>query len=134
MFSTSKQRVYADEVADVLLDSCENDFNTGVEDGSAEQVAKLITTIWDQMQKGDHTLLDSTLNANVPKGSQSSIFQAPPAGMEDDEDSSDDSDDDEDDSGMASAPAPAPQQDSMDAEPTTDADGFTMVRRSSRRR
>eukprot|EP01116_Phalansterium_solitarium_P011805 TRINITY_DN275_c0_g2_i1.p1 TRINITY_DN275_c0_g2~~TRINITY_DN275_c0_g2_i1.p1 ORF type:complete len:194 (+),score=40.94 TRINITY_DN275_c0_g2_i1:64-645(+) len=126
----SGERVYADELEDVLFDSIENDFNTTAEDGSVEQVARQLTTIWHKASQGDLTMLHSTLAANPQKGSLASVHKHDPA---DDDSDEDDSSDDED------APSPAPAQpDTMDVEPTptVDPDGWETVpsRRGGKRR
>jgi len=78
MFSTRGQRVYRDELEDLLYDFLERDFSTLAEDGSVEEISKLLTDIHYKVSQGDLTLLQATLNAKPPAGSEQSIFQQDP--------------------------------------------------------
>jgi hypothetical protein len=69
------QKVYPDELEDIFYEYFETEFSTLIEDGSIEEVSKMIVDLYYRMSVGDFSLLTQIFNAKVPKGSQMSLFK-----------------------------------------------------------
>lgn len=113
-------------VEDMLLQVMEDEFDTVLEDGSAEVVAKDIVAMWDAAQGGNSELVQKfETHAEKTKGKKIQVEEA--AGDDDDwsdESGSEDGSDDEDEAPMlVDSQQPRPHK----QEPEVDEDGFTVV-------
>lgn len=76
MFFSENQKIYPDELEDLFYYTFDNFFNTSVEDGSVEEVSKLLTEIYNRMSLGDYSLFNYHMNLTLPKqGLENSIIQ-----------------------------------------------------------
>ncbi|KAF9782068.1 Pre-rRNA-processing protein TSR2-domain-containing protein [Thelephora terrestris] len=113
----------AEYIEELLLQIMDDEFETVIEDGSTESVARDITTLWKDVQLGDlaglHRLeQQADANANRPVVSQLGHSEA--MDTDSDEEEGDWESDEED--GPSSDPAPDLQI------PEVDEDGFTTVK------
>ncbi|KZT63991.1 hypothetical protein DAEQUDRAFT_646957, partial [Daedalea quercina L-15889] len=110
-------------VEEMLLQVMEDEFDTVLEDGSAEAVAQDVVAMWDAVQGGSSELVYKfEVHAEKTKGKQVHIEQA--ATDEDDwSDESGSEDDSEDDAPMLLDDQARPHK----QEPEVDEDGFTVV-------
>ncbi|KAI0726846.1 Pre-rRNA-processing protein TSR2-domain-containing protein [Fomitopsis betulina] len=113
-------------VEDMLLQVMEDEFETVLEDSSAEAVAKDIVTMWDAVQGGDSELVAKfEMHEEKTKGKKIQVEEA--AGDEDDwsDESGSDDGDDGDDAPML---VDSQQTKTHKQEPEVDEDGFTVVK------
>ena len=114
-------------VEEMLLQVMEDEFETVLEDGSPETVAKDIVAMWDAVQGGDSELvLKFETHAEKTKGKKIQVEEA--AGDDDDwsdESGSEDGGEDEDEAPML---VDSQQPKAPKSEPEVDEDGFTVVK------
>jgi len=122
-------------VEEMLLQVMSDEFETVIEDGSAESVAKDIAKLWDdtRIEKQDLVLKFEDLAEKV-KGKRPNAQEKV---VSDDEDDWDDEEEGEDEE-MDEDEAPqllenSSQQQQQPREPEVDEDGFTMVKGKGRR-
>lgn len=122
-------------VEDMLLQIMEEEFEVGIEDGSAESVAKDIVKIYDDVKQGKTDLvLKFEELADKAKGKQMEVNVQAAVDEEDWEDEDGESDEDaemDEDVPQLMQPAPEPPR---REEPEVDEDGFTMVKKGKGRR
>ncbi|TFY57343.1 hypothetical protein EVJ58_g7076 [Rhodofomes roseus] len=114
-------------VEDMLLQVMEDEFETMLEDGSAEGVARDVVAMWETVQAGNKALVEKfEAHADRVKGKKVEVEEV--AGEEDDwEDESGSEDGSED--GEDEAPMLVDQQPKAHKqEPEVDEDGFTVVK------
>lgn len=112
--------VFADDMAEDLANYVESQFGLICEDGSAEELAELLTVLADECKKGDYTRVQN-LREQVEALFPIDLKAAKVRG-EGGEDAS------------MEAIAEGAMEDEEEAPPLVDADGFTTVRRSGRRK
>jgi len=134
----SKKRVYPDELEDYFYSVFDKEFACDVEDGSIEEVSRLLTDVYNKTSSGDYTLLNRTLASEVKNGIQSSIFREE-SNTSKNEDVLDDEGDEEDD-GMDvedtnnnTSNNNTSSENSSQQQPT-DPDGWTVVTRRSKKK
>ncbi|KAG6884902.1 RuvB ATP-dependent DNA helicase pontin [Termitomyces sp. T159_Od127] len=117
-------------IEELLLQIMADEFETIVEDGSAESVAQDIVCMWEETRigKADSVIKFEQLAQNI-KGKKADV-QFASQGQEDEwEDDDDDSDDDEEERGEEEeAPQLLHPQPQKKNEPEVDEDGFTLVK------
>jgi pre-rRNA-processing protein TSR2 len=118
-------------IEETLLQVMEDEFETSLEDSSAEVVAGDIVGLWEQVHGGEQVLvLKFEELAEKLKGKQ---VNAQMAAASDDNMEDEDSVDDDDDSSDDEAPRLLDSQSKQTKnEPEVDEDGFTMVKGRSR--
>ncbi|EPS97831.1 hypothetical protein FOMPIDRAFT_1024879 [Fomitopsis schrenkii] len=114
-------------VEEMLLQVMQDEFETVLEDGSAEVVAKDIVAMWDAVHGGRSELvMKFEAHAEKTKGKKIQVEEA--AGDDDDwsdESGSEDGSDDEDEAPML---VDSRQTKPQKQEPVVDEDGFTVVK------
>ena len=114
----------AEYVEDLLLQIMDDEFETVIEDGSAESVAKDIAKLWKDIQLGDLAGLHHLEQQANTVSNRTVIAQAAPSeGMDTDSDEGDADWDSEEEDGTDTDP-PAPDL----LSPEVDEDGFTQVK------
>eukprot|EP01117_Protostelium_nocturnum_P018844 TRINITY_DN7967_c0_g1_i3.p1 TRINITY_DN7967_c0_g1~~TRINITY_DN7967_c0_g1_i3.p1 ORF type:complete len:192 (-),score=65.79 TRINITY_DN7967_c0_g1_i3:68-643(-) len=91
-FHEKGSKVKQEQLEDYLYEVIEKEFHVMAEDGSVEEVTRLIMNIFHRISVNDPEFVRSFLNTKVPKGSENSVFQKPPDESSSDEDDSMDSD------------------------------------------
>ncbi|KAJ7671675.1 Pre-rRNA-processing protein TSR2-domain-containing protein [Mycena polygramma] len=114
-------------VEEMLLQVLADEFDTNLEDGSAEVVALDIVRLWDETSSGrDDLVLKFESKAESVRGKRAVAQEV--AHDDADEWEDEDGDEDEDDSGMEEDEAPQLIEPRTREEPEVDEDGFTMVK------
>ena len=118
----------ADYVEDRLLQVMADEFDAVLEDGSAEEVARDVVRLWEQVARGEHALLtEFEERAERLKGKKVQVEE----GAGDGSDWEDMSSDEDDDEGGEDEEAPQlldARQGQPKEEPEVDADGFITVK------
>lgn len=115
-------------VEEQLLQIMEDEFETVLEDGSAEAVAKDIVRVWQDVQSGSQEAVKQLEDqAEKLKGKKVQMEEAPGDGS-DWEDESDDAMDDDDDEAPQLLEAEPTDTRPSKSEPEVDEDGFTIVK------
>ena len=123
-------------IEELLLQVMSDEFETVIEDGSAEAVAVDIVRLWDETQIGKEDLVVNFEElAEKVRGKMPNV-QEQVVSDDDDDDWDDENDDSEDEEGDGEevprlVERPVPKE--VTREPEIDEDGFTMVRGKSRR-
>ncbi|KAI0084167.1 Pre-rRNA-processing protein TSR2-domain-containing protein [Irpex rosettiformis] len=108
-----------------LLQVMEDEFDTVLEDGSAEIVATDIAKLWAEVQNGNDVLVKRLEEeADKAKGRKIEVEEAPADNSDWEDESGEESDGDEDDAPMLVEP----ETKSAKPEPEIDEDGFTTVK------
>ncbi|KIY70950.1 hypothetical protein CYLTODRAFT_391123 [Cylindrobasidium torrendii FP15055 ss-10] len=116
-------------IEEMLLQVMDDEFDTVLEDGSAEPVAVDICKIWDESRRGVDTLVKKFEDI-VEKTKGKKI--AAPEMEEIEEDSEGDESGEDEDEEMDEDPAPQLIERKPKAEPVVDDDGFTLVQKGKR--
>ncbi|KAK7059183.1 rRNA accumulation-related protein [Paramarasmius palmivorus] len=126
-------------IEEMLVQVMTDEFEVLVEDGSAENVAKDIVTIWEDVQagKGDALVQKWEEKADKLKG-KTEVVDVKKGVQEDDDDDWEDDDEEDDDEDAMDEDDPAPQliehpPPKKKEEPVIDEDGFTLVKGKGRR-
>ena len=69
-----EEKAYPDQLEDLFYDTLDKQFHTSAEDGSVEEVSKLIVALYNNISNNDFNLLQNLMNAKVAKGSEASVF------------------------------------------------------------
>lgn len=111
-----------------LLQIMEDEFETALEDGSAEAVAKDVVRMWEEVQNGASELVKHfEEQAEKMKGRKIQVEEVAGDNSDWEDESGDEDGEDEDDAPMLVDPqTQLPPQ--SKAEPEVDEDGFTMVK------
>jgi pre-rRNA-processing protein TSR2 len=122
-------------VEELLLQVMSDEFETVIEDGSAESVGRDIVQMWDETRTGKQDLvLKFESLAEKTKGKKPNAQEKVISDDEEDWEDDDGEEDDEDEDGEEAPPLierAIPR--STPKEPEVDEDGFTLVKGKSRR-
>ena len=119
-------------IEELLLQVMSDEFETVIEDGSAEAVAEDIVRLWDETQIGKEDLvvnfeeLAEKVSGKMPNVQEQVV-------SDDDDDDWDDEDDEEGNGEEALHLVDGPVSKQVTKEPEIDEDGFTMVKGKARR-
>mmetsp|Transcript_19436 Transcript_19436/g.27124 ORF Transcript_19436/g.27124 Transcript_19436/m.27124 type:complete len:196 (+) Transcript_19436:65-652(+) len=94
MFKNGK--VYPDELIELFYDWFLQDFNTDPQDGSVEQVSRLLVDLFNKIAADDLSLLNTVLSQKAPKGAEQSIGRDETQEVDAEPDDDDDDEDEED--------------------------------------
>lgn len=112
-----------------LLQIMEDEFETVLEDGSAEAVAKDVVKLWEEIQEGSNRLVvQLEEQAERMKGKKVQVEEVAGDNSDWADESEDEDGDDEED-----APTLVASQTKPKPEPEVDEDGFTVVKGKNRR-
>ncbi|KAJ6483824.1 Pre-rRNA-processing protein TSR2-domain-containing protein [Mycena vitilis] len=112
-------------VEEILLQVLADEFDTNLEDGSAEVIALDMVRLWDETRSGrDALVLKFEAKAECVRGKRAVAQEV----AHNDADEWEDEDGDEDDSGMEEDEVPQLMEPRTRDEPEVDEDGFTMVK------
>lgn len=112
----------AEYIEEMLLQIMDDEFETIIEDGSAESVAKDITNLWKDIRLGDLADLQRLEQQAITISSRPILAQAgPPGGLDTDSDEEEGDWESDDEDGYGSDRAPDIQP------PEVDENGFTTV-------
>jgi len=121
-------------VEEMLLQVMSDEFETVIEDGSAESVAKDIVKLWDDTRIGKQDLVLKFEDlAEKVKGKRPNAQEKVVSDDEDDWHDDDEGEDDEMDEDEAPQLLENSSQQQQPREPEVDEDGFTMVKGKGRR-
>jgi len=113
----------AEYIEEMLLQIMDDEFETIIEDGSAESVARDITNLWKDIRLGDLAGLQRLEQQAIAISSRPILAQAgPPAGLDTDSDEEEGDWESDNEDGYGSDRAPDIQP------PEVDEDGFTTVK------
>ena len=111
----------AEYIEELLLQIMDDEFETVVEDGSVESVAKDVTKLWKDIHSGDLTGLHHLeQQANVISNRPVVAQRGPPGEMDTDSDEEEGSWESDEEDGQGTGPLPGT--------PKVDGDGFTTVK------
>ena len=120
-------------IEEILLQVMSDEFETVIEDGSAEAVAEDIVRLWNETQIGKEDLVVNFEElAEKVRGTMPNVQEQV---VSDDEDDWDDENDEDEDGDGDEAPrlVERPVSKQVTKEPDIDEDGFTMVKGKARR-
>jgi len=124
------ERVYIDEIQDMLEAGLDEYFETIADDGSAKEVGQTIISLYSDISVGNFANAEAIVRAaqSTQGGAAASMAGKTQLGDDEEDDDEEGGDDgDEEMGGMAMEPRPK-------TEPTVDEDGFTMVTKKGNRR
>ena len=123
-------------IEELLLQVMSDEFETVIEDGSAEAVAVDIVRLWDETRngKGDNLVVNYEELAEKVRGKLPDVREQVVSDDDDNDDWDDEDDEDEDEEGDGEqAPRLVDRTDIKQLKPEIDEDGFTMVKGKARR-
>ncbi|KAI8056029.1 Pre-rRNA-processing protein TSR2-domain-containing protein [Syncephalis plumigaleata] len=95
-FGQRAQRVEPEDVEDILLQIMQDEFNTMLEDGSAYELSKQLVTMYREVIRGNHRLVEQ-LRVKAEQRRQQPSWMATQSRQESTNEQDNDSDEDEDD-------------------------------------
>ncbi|OZJ04945.1 hypothetical protein BZG36_01762 [Bifiguratus adelaidae] len=122
----TRKTIEYDTVADYLTDYMSEEFDTLLEDDSAEPIAKHIMRIYHECLHGNYSGVEEMAAIAARRSGQKTAVTEAPGNDDDDED--DDGEDMDMDMDMTTKPAKEPQA------PIIDEDGFELVQKKGNRR